>query len=150
MVSYFEDIQVGDKRETGDFIVDKDEIIRYANRCDPRPFHIDEAAANSSIFKGIIASACHTIAITFKLINKAWDDIPVVGGLGWDEVRFPVPVRPNDRLSFVGECIDKRDSQSMPDCGILRFALKLMNQENNTVCTCTITFLAEKRGHHHE
>jgi len=150
MVSYFEDIRIGEKRKSGDFVVDKDQIIQYAEQWDPRPFHVDEAAAKSSIFQGLIASSTHTIAIAFRLINEAWADIPVVGGLGWDEVRFPVPVRPNDRISFVGECIDKRDSQSRPESGILWFAIKLMNQEDETVCRCTITFLAAKRSHRSE
>lgn len=146
-VSYYEDIRIGEERKSGDFLVNKDEIILYAEQWDPRPFHVDEAAAKSSIFQGLIASSTHTIAIAFRLLNQAWADLPVVGGLGWDEVRFPIPIRPDDRLFLVGECIEKRDSQSRPECGILRFELKLMNQEDETVCRCTITFLAAKRSH---
>ncbi|NQT71622.1 MAG: hypothetical protein HQ553_02485 [Chloroflexi bacterium] len=91
MISYYEDIRIGEKRKSGDFVVDKDQIIRYAEQWDPQPFHLDEAVANTSIFKGLIASSTHTIAIAFRLLNQAWADLPVVGGAGLGRSKISCP-----------------------------------------------------------
>ena len=78
---YFEEFEVGDSRKAGPYFVSKDEVIQFAKRYDPRPFHIDEAAAARSVFAGLSASAAHTFAIFISLTNKASGPCHCVIGL---------------------------------------------------------------------
>ncbi len=71
---YFEDFEVGDVRHGGRHVVSKDEILRFAREFDPAPFHLDEAAANASVFGGLTASGAHTVALQIKLIHGSHDD----------------------------------------------------------------------------
>ena len=112
---YFEDIEVGDSRKAGPYFVSKDEIIQFAKQYDPRPFHIDEAAAARSIFAGLSASAAHTFAIFISLTNKLHTPVRVIALLGYDELRLPNAVRPGDNLYLESTTLEKRESKSKPE-----------------------------------
>ena len=142
---YFEDIEVGDSRKAGPYFVSKDEIIQFAKQYDPRPFHIDETAAARSIFAGLSASAAHTFAIFISLTNKFQTPVRVIALLGYDELRLPNAVRPGDNLFLESTTLEKRESKSRPDTGILRSQIHLRNQRRETVMQCVGSVLVAKR-----
>jgi len=142
---YFEDFTVGTTRSYGGYQVSKEEIIEFARRWDPQSFHVDEASALASVFGGLTASACHTFAISSVLTSRHPDVIKNVAALGFEEMRFPNPVRPGDRLSFASECIDRRESHSRPDVGIVTMRSTLANQDGRPVLTMKTSFMVAKR-----
>lgn len=142
---YFEDFTLGSTRSFGEYEVSKEEIVEFASRWDPQPFHVDEDAARASVFGGLTASACHTFCISSVLTSRHPDPIKTVAALGMDEMRFPNPVRAGDRLSFVSECIDRRESRSRPNLGIVTTRSRLVTQNGTVVMEMKTTFLVEKR-----
>ena len=142
---YFEDIELHDKKTAGKYSVTKEEVIEFARKWDPQPFHVDEEAAKATQFGGLIASASHTVAISFWLLNRAGKGIAAISGLGWDKMHPPHPVHPGDRLSLSMECIEKRESRSKPDRGILRHKIRVTNQNGIPVSTFETTTLVKRR-----
>jgi acyl dehydratase len=133
---YFEDFPPGDVRESPARTVTRDEIIAFAREFDPQPFHVDEAAAEHTIFKGLIASGWHTIAIYMRLM---WDsylkDTMSLGSPGVDEVRWLKPVRPGDTLRVRFTVLEAVPSRSKPDRGIVRSLSEVFNQHGEVVMT---------------
>lgn len=144
-IKHFDDFEVSKKTTVGEYLVTKEEIIEFASKWDPQPFHVDEDAALRSPFKGLIACSAHIISIAIKLMDSKEVKTNVVAGLGWNEVRFPNPVRPGDRLSATVECLTKRESQSKPDRGIVRTQISLYNQRGELVVTYEDTIMVAKR-----
>ena len=142
---YFEDIEVGDSWKAGPYFVSKDEIIQFARQYDPRPIHIDEEAAARSIFAGLSASAAHTFAIFISLTNKLEPPVHVLAGMGYDELKLPNPVRPGDDLDLEITNLERRESKSKPDMGILRNQVHLRNQRRETVLQCISSILVARR-----
>ena len=142
---YFEDFEVGDCRKAGPYLVSKAEIIRFAKQYDPRPFHTDEEAATRSVFGGLSASAAHTFAIFIFLTNKGQPPLRALAGLGYDELRLPNAVRPGDELDYEWTVLEKRESKSRPDTGILRVQVHLRNQRRETVLQCIGSALVARR-----
>ena len=130
---YFEDYRVGESATCGTHRVSEDEIIRFAEEWDPLPFHINKEAAESSPFGGIVASGCHVLAIALRLINGSDATPAVLGAIGWDEVRFIEPVRPDDRLTLEIECLEAQPSTSNPNRGMVRQLFTLKNQQDRIV-----------------
>jgi len=142
---YFEDLTVGRTLRAGPYEVTKDEIVEFASRWDPQPTHTDEALAQATIFGGLTASGCHTFAISSVLAKRLPQRIKSVAVLGTDELRFPNPVRPGDRLWYSCECLDGRVSQSRPTIGIVTIRAALRNQNDLPVMTMKTTIMVEKR-----
>jgi acyl dehydratase len=142
---YFEDLEVGDTRKAGPYFVSKDEIIQFAKQFDPRPFHIDEEAAARSVFGGLSASAGHTFAIFIFLTDRYQPPFRALAGLGYDELRLPNAVRPGDNLYLESTTLEKRESKSKPDRGIVRGQSFLRNQKGDTVLQCVSNALVERR-----
>ncbi|WP_018318194.1 MaoC/PaaZ C-terminal domain-containing protein [Bradyrhizobium sp. WSM2793] len=142
---YFEEIEVGDSFKAGPYFVSKDEIIQFAKQFDPRPFHLDEEAAARSVFAGLSASAAHTFAIFISLTNKLQPPRRVLAGLGWDELRLPNPVRPGDELDLEVTALEKRESKSKPDRGIVRNQVRLRNQRREIVLQAIGNILVARR-----
>ena len=133
-ILYFEETEVGELRMAGPYLVSKDDIIQFAEKFDPQPFHINEEAAARSVFSGLTASGAHTFAILISLLSKTEPySLRVVAGLGWDELRLPIPVRPGDELSLEVTILDKRQSKSNSDRGIIRNQIHLRNQKGEIV-----------------
>lgn len=133
-LQYFEDVGVGDVRETGSMTVERDEVIEFAKAYDPQPFHIDEAAAKQSIFGGLIASGWHTAAMTMRLLVDSFTGkISSTGSPGFDELRWIKPVRPGDRIRVRSTCLEKIPSQSRPTIGVCKFKTEVLNQHDETV-----------------
>jgi acyl dehydratase len=115
---YYEDIDVGDTDEFGEYTVTAEEILEFAEQYDPQPFHVDEAAAEDSPFGELIASGWHTASICMRLlVNGPLGDQAGMGARGVDELRWHQPVKPGDTLSIRTEVLDKRLSESASDRG---------------------------------
>ncbi len=111
---YFDDLPVGRSFRSLSRGIEAAEIIAFAQQFDPQPFHLDDEAAKSTMFKGLAASGWHTLALTMRLIV---DSMPIAGGVigsGADELRWLRPVRPGDELWVESEVIDAQASQSRP------------------------------------
>jgi acyl dehydratase len=131
---FFDDLSVGQRFQTGTVLVDLERVKAFAAEFDPQPFHLDEAAASSSIFGGLVASGWHTAALTMRLMVDS--DMRIAGGLvgvGVEQVRWPHPVRPGDRIRVEIEVVEVRLSRSNPTRGIVRFKSQTLNQNEKVV-----------------
>ena len=131
---YLEDLQVGDRFESGTLEVTERDIVDFAHDFDPQPFHLDLDAAKRSVFQGLVASGWHTAAISMRLFVTG--DLKLAGGsvgLSVDELQWPRPVRPGDTLRLQTEIVEVRPSQSKPDRGILRIRNVTTNQNGELV-----------------
>jgi acyl dehydratase len=132
---YFEDYQAGVVYEFPETVsASEEEIIRFAREFDPQYFHTDPLAAARSVYKGLIASGGHTIALTFRLIIRNF--LPgkaSYGSPGMDEVRWLRPVRPGDVLRVRATILETRPSQSRQDRGTVRTFVETINQAEETV-----------------
>ena len=145
MTTYFDDIEVGYRSLVGRYALSKDEIVEFARRWDPQPFHVDEETAQTSIYGGLTASSLHLFAICTRLFFDHQDRIAVLAMLGKDEIRFPHPARPGDLLTYYTECSEKRPSRSKPDRGILHLVDRLENQRGKVVLTQRVTLMVARR-----
>ena len=130
---YFEELEIGTRSTAGPYIVSKDEIIQFAKQYDPVPRHIDEEAAARSIFGGLTACSPHTFSIYILLTTRLQPRPHFIAGMGWDEVRLPNAVRPDDELDLDMSVLEKRESKSKSDRGIVRSRFLLRNQRRETV-----------------
>lgn len=114
--------------------VTAERVKSFAAEFDPQPFHLDDAAARGTIFKGLAASGWHTAAMTMKLLVDC--DLRPAGGIvgaGFDEFRWPRPVRPGDELWVEAEVLDVRPSRSRPDQGVIKVKTTTFNQKGEPV-----------------
>ena len=143
---YFEDFEIGWKREVGSCTVTREEIVDFAERFDPQPFHIDEEAARASIFGELTGSSCHTFALSSLIHAQSGEKIALVANLGSEELRFPTPLRPDDTITLHSECTGARPSHSRPTIGIVTTRGLLTNQRGEVVMDMTTTFMVERRA----
>jgi acyl dehydratase len=133
---YFEDFPPGDVRESPARAVTREQILAFAREFDPQPFHIDEAAAKTTIYGGLIASGWHTVAIYMRLMWEAFlKDTASLGSPGVDEVRWLKPVRPGDTLRARFTVLEAIPSRSKPDRGVVRSLSEVLNQHGEVVMT---------------
>ena len=145
-IIYFEDIEVGKKRNKSiTYKVKKEEIIQFASHWDPRYFHVDETAAVSSVFKGLVACSAHIFSILSWFGTHGKRCNASMAALGFDELHMRHPVRPNDTLSCTFTCLEKRESRSKQDRGIVRTLASLTNQQNIEVFSAIIISMVAKR-----
>lgn len=145
-MQYFEDFEIGDQRELGTYTVTEEEIIEFATQYDPQPFHVDPAAAEDSIFGGLIASGWHTGSICMRLlVDGLLSDVASMGARGVDDFRWHHPVRPGDQLTGYGEVVDRRASESDPRRGYVDYRSALDNQDGDTVLSMIGLLLFERR-----
>ena len=142
---YFEDAEVGISLRSGPYLVTKSEIIQFAKQYDPIPRHIDEEAAARSVFGGLTATSAHTFSIFILLTTRLQPRLHVLAGLGWDELRLPNAVRPDDALDLEITVLEKRESKSKSDRGIVRNQVLLRNQKRETVLQCISNILVARR-----
>jgi len=131
---YLEDFEAGQTFRSGRIALDSERIRSFAAEFDPQPFHLDERAASASIFRGLAASGWHTAAITMRLLVES-EFAPVGGivGAGFDELRWPRPVRPGDELRVESEVLEVRPSKSRPDQGVVKVRTTTLNQDDEPV-----------------
>src|SRR6201747_3335524 len=139
---YFEDFHIGQKFESaGSAKITAEEIKEFAARYDPQPFHLDQAAGESSFFKGLAAAGWLPAAIVMRLRVQS---ITVAGGMigaGVEEMRWTLPVRPGDSIRSEIEVVGVRQSQSRKDYGVVRTRRLAFNQRNEVVMRSTVNFL---------
>lgn len=143
---YFEDWQVGDVVRTEGVTITETQIIDFALKYDPQPFHIDVEAARKSQYGGLISSGFLTQALTFRLFR----DTGLITGTGMgaggiDELRWLRPVRPGDTLRVVVEVLEKRPS-SRPDRGYVRLRYTTLNQHGEPVLSMLSSGIIATRG----
>jgi acyl dehydratase len=143
---YFEDFSVGQKfGSTTTLSVDTPAIKSFASQFDPQPFHLDETAAQSTLFRGLAASGFHTAALTMRLLVDG--GAPIAGGIigaGMDELRWPRPVRPGDTLRTESEVLEMRPSRSRPE-GFIKMRTTTLNQNDEPVQVMVANLLVPRR-----
>ena len=143
----YEDYAEGAVFEGGPISVDEAEVLAFARRYDPQPFHVDAEAAARSMYGGIIASGWHTAAMTMRvLVDKYLSSISSLGSPGVDELRWILPVRPGDTLRVRITVIEARRSRSKPDRGIVRTLIETRNQREEVVFSMKAMNLMLCRG----
>jgi acyl dehydratase len=145
--SYFEDVEVGQIQRFGRYAVTTEEIIEYARQFDPQPFHVDEEAARQSMFGGLIASGWHTGAMLIRMLcDHVIPYTATTGALGFDDLKWLVPVRPGDVLSVETRVKEKIESRSRRDIGIVRIESRVINQRDEAVMSLTSLVLYRRRA----
>ena len=146
-IIYFEDVEVGKKRiKSVTYQVNKEEIIEFARHWDPRSFHVDEVAAVSSIFGGLVACSAHIFSILSWFATHGQSRTASIAALGFDKLHMHHPVRPGDTLSCSFEYLRKRESHSKHDRGIVRTLATISNQQNIEVFSAIVTTMVAKRS----
>ena len=144
-MSYFNDIELHQSETMGQYTVTKDELIEFAKKWDPFPFHVDEEMAKGTQHGGLIAAGTHTIAIAVLLHNHHQPRVATIAGLEISKVLFHVPVRPDDCLTVTRTCLSKKESKSKPDRGIIRFQVDVTNQIGQLVLDYNFRVMVAKR-----
>ena len=144
---YFEDLEVGRETVFGDYDVTREEVLEFATKYDPQPFHLSDEAAAKTHFGRLAASGWHTAAMTMAVIVRALTEQRQagLGSPGVDELRWLKPVYPGDRLTVRGTILDKTPSRSKPDIGSFRTMTIVANQDGVDVMRFTSTVLIRRR-----
>ncbi|HKF71304.1 MAG TPA: MaoC family dehydratase [Stellaceae bacterium] len=143
---YLEDYAAGQTFASGRLTVEREQITAFASQFDPQPFHLDEAAARDTVFQGLAASGWHTAALTMRLLVEG--ELKPRGGIigmGFEEFRWPKPVRPGDELRVESEVLEVRSSKSRPDQGLIKVRTTTLNQRGETVQVNVGTLLVPRR-----
>jgi acyl dehydratase len=143
---YLEDIAVGTTFRSGSVRVGREQIRRFAAEFDPQPFHLDDEVARGTIFGGLAASGWHTAAVTMRLLVES--EFKPAGGIigaGFDELRWPRPVRPGDELHVEGEVLETRPSKSNPRQGLIKVRTATMNQRGEVVQLSVGNLVVQRR-----
>jgi acyl dehydratase len=129
---YFEDIDVGSTASFGAYAVTRDEVIAFAEKYDPQPFHLSDEAAAKTHFGRLAASGWHTAAMTMSMLVEQLKVDPQagLGSPGIDELRWVKPVYPGDTLRCETEILEKHVSASRPEMGIFKSRMSVFNQDD--------------------
>lgn len=144
---YFDDFELGEQWPIAEtYEMTRDEIVSFAQKWDPQPFHVDEEAGKKSVYGTLTACGTHIQAVVLKLAQALPHETAVIGALGYDEIRFHKPACLDDVLSLTIECIEKRPSSSKPDRGVIKNRHTLVNQTGDTVFSQTTTLLIARKA----
>jgi acyl dehydratase len=142
---YLDDLHVGRRFASGTYLMDEARIKAFAAEFDPQPFHLDEAAAQASVFKGLAASGWHTAAVAMRLLTTGGlplaDGIIGLGG----EIAWPKPTRPGDVVRLESEIVDITPSRSRPHQGIVAVRSTMFNQNGDAIYVFTAKLLVSRR-----
>jgi acyl dehydratase len=146
-VIYFEDIEVGGKTLFGSCAVTRDEVLAFARKYDPQPFHLSDEEAAKTYFGRLSASGWHTCAMTMGVIARhvVGEEQAGLGSPGIDDLRWLKPVYPGDTLTVRGEIVEKTPSRSKPGIGSFRTLTTVTNQDDVAVLTFTSIVLIRRR-----
>lgn len=142
---YLDDLHVGQRFNSGSYVMEATRIREFAAEFDPQPFHLDEAAAEASVFKGLAASGWHTAAAAMRLLVTG--GLPFASGivgLG-GEIAWPKPTRPGDTLHVESEIVEITPSRSKPHQGIVTVRGTMFNQNQEAVYVLTAKLLVPRR-----
>jgi len=137
MTLWFEDMKVGRIERYGGKRVERAEVLDFAQKYDPQPFHLDDAAAAANpLFGRLAASGWHTAAMAMRMTADHWAAIggrSILGGAGIEELAWLKPVYPGDTIRCELEVLEARPSRSKPDRGIVKSRLIVFNQQDEPV-----------------
>ncbi len=144
---YFEDLEIGAVTQFGSYEITREEVLEFARKYDPQPFHLSDEEAAKTHFGRISASGWHTCAMTMAVIARhvVEGEQAGLGSPGVDELRWLKPVYPGDTLHVSGEIVDKTPSRSKPEIGSFRTRNTVTNQDNVPVLTFTSIVLMRRR-----
>jgi acyl dehydratase len=142
---YLDDLRVGQRFSSGSYRMQEERMKAFAAEFDPQPFHLDDAAARESVFRGLAASGWHTAAVTMRLLVtgelQLADGLIGLGG----EIAWPKPTRPGDMLRVESEIVEIVPSRSKPNQGIVKVRSATLNENNEEVQVFTAKLLVFKR-----
>ncbi|OZA91663.1 MaoC family dehydratase [Altererythrobacter sp. H2] len=132
---YFEDLVIGSRQSFGNYVVTREEVLEFAGKYDPQPFHLSDEAAAQTHFGRISASGWHTCSMTMAMMveNMKTNAQAGLGSPGVDQLRWVKPVYPGDTLRVESEILEKRRSQSRRDMGIFKSRSRTFNQHGDVV-----------------
>jgi acyl dehydratase len=142
---YLEDFYIGQRFTSGTYVMEAARMKEFAAEFDPQPFHLDEAAAERSVFKGLAASGWHTAAVAMRLLVTG--GLPLANGivgLG-GEIAWPGPTRPGDILNIESEIIEITSSRSKPHQGVVTVRGTMFNQNREIVYVLTAKLVVHRR-----
>ena len=147
-MKYFEDLEIGAETYFGSYEVTREEVLEFARKYDPQPFHLSDEEAAKTHFGRIAASGWHTCAMTMAVIARRVVDQEQagLGSPGIDELRWRRPVFPGDTLHVRGKIVDKTESRSKPEMGSFRTETVVTNQNDQPVLTFTSIVLIRRRA----
>ena len=142
---YLDDLTIGQEFLSGEHAMDAEQIIDFATRFDPQPFHTDPEAARDSFFQGLAASGWHTMAVTMRLVVES---LPLAGGVigAQVELSWPQPTRPGDILRAKSRILEIRPSRSKPDRGMVLTQCLTLNQSDEVVQEFKANLLVFRKG----
>jgi acyl dehydratase len=144
---YFEDLEIGAETDFGTYDVTREEVLEFARKYDPQPFHLSDKEAAKTHFGRIAASGWHTCAMTMAVIARkvVGEEQAGLGSPGVDELRWLKPVYPGDTLRVRGKIVDKTPSRSKPEIGSFRTETTVTNQDGVPVMRFTSIVLIRRR-----
>ena len=144
---FFEDLEVGAETYYGSYEVTRDEVIEFARKYDPQPFHLSDEAAARTYFGRLAASGWHTCAMTMAVLARyvVEHEQAGLGSPGIDQLRWRRPVYPDDTLHVRSTIVEKTLSRSKPDMGSFRSDMVVTNQDDQAVMTFTSIVLIRRR-----
>jgi acyl dehydratase len=146
-MQYWEDIEVGSKASFGRYEVTRKEVIEFASKYDPQPFHLSDEAAAQTYFGRLSASGWHTCAMMMRMVveNLEKNKQAGLGSPGIDELRWLKPVYPGDTLRIESEILEKKASESRPEMGSFKTKSTIFNQHDEPVMTVKSIGLIRRR-----
>jgi acyl dehydratase len=147
LMIYFEDLDIGAETDFGSYEVTREEVLDFAGKYDPQPFHLSDKEAAKTHFGRIAASGWHTAAMTMAVIARHVVDHKQagLGSPGIDELRWKKPVYPGDTLHVRGRIVEKTPSRSRLDMGSFRTQTTVTNQNDDVVMTFISIVLIRRR-----
>ena len=144
---YFEDLEVGKETHFGSYEVTREEVLEFARKYDPQPFHLSDEAAAKTHFKRLAASGWHSCAMTMAVMARhvVDEEQASLGSPGIDELRWMKPVYPGDTLNVSGRIVELRPSRSKPELGSFRSEVTVTNQDDVAVLRFTSIVLISRR-----
>jgi acyl dehydratase len=144
---YLDDLEVGQTTYFGSYEVTRDEVIEFASKYDPQPFHLSDEAAAKTHFGRLAASGWHTCAMSMAVIARhvVATEQAGLGSPGVDELRWMKPVFPGDTLHVSSRIVEVRPSRSKPEIGSFRSETTVTNQDEVPVLTFTSIVLMRRR-----
>jgi acyl dehydratase len=142
---YLEDLYVGQRFTSETYVMEEGRMKEFAAEFDPQPFHLDTAAGEASVFKGLVASGWHTAAVGMRLLTTC---VPIANGLiGYGgEIAWPTPTRPGDVVRMESEIVEITPSRSKPDQGIVIVRATMRNQSGEALYLLTAKLLVFRRA----
>ncbi len=142
---YLEDLPMGQDIDCGSFTLTEAEIIDFATRFDPQPWHLDDDLARNSYFQGLCASGVHSQAAAIGLMVRAINGVAIVAGGALNQAIFKAPVRPGQTYAVTARWTEARPSVRNPKRGVAVIAIEATDSAGATVMQAGVTYVVDRR-----